>query len=560
MAVATEPTLLDKLREQRTIKVDAWAEFIAKREEDHSEFEARSGSDEFKALPDEERQTALEGFRAAETAFKAENDERKLSIEELDQRITDQEDVERRRNEAAAASAQSPSVSIVDEPLTYRRDNAHAGMEQRSYYRDLALVHGPGITLQTGGSRDLAQERLIRHAQEMDVIMPAKQKAAERRAREQFEKAEGEFIASHRDSRVDRLRQETRDGVSYNPFEARVTPSETQGQGGYFIPPEWLVSEFIPGLRAHLVAAGLCRQMDLPPGTNSINIPKLATLTAVGYQQQNNSGLTSQDWTDTFVNATVKTIGGFSDVALQLLELSPINVIDEVVTTDLFADYNRFLDAEVIHGDGNDSAMLNGGHLLGLYPYTNWAGTNSVTYTDTPTGGLHLAQGVFGPMASKVAGTRFDLSGFKVVVHGSRWFWYSVTPDANGRPIGETSNGGPYNVQAMLQDGLQPEGLVGSLPFLANAPVYIDDNIGVTDTTGGGSGQDYAIAGLFDDAWLFQSPLRTDVFREVLSGSLGVRFRVYNYAAFLVRYGQSFAVATGSGFAKPATPYGDFFR
>lgn len=559
MATATEPTLLDKLREQRIAKVDSWAEFISNREKDHAEFEERSGTDEFKALPDEERQTALEGFRAAEAAFKAENEERKTAIEELDQRISDQEDIERRRNEAAAASAKSPAMSIVDEPLTYRKDNAYAGMEQRSYYRDLALVHGPGITLQTGGSRDLAQERLLRHGKEMDVIMPARQKEAERRARAQFEAAETEFLMSHRDPKVDRVLQEIRNGVSYNPFEARVTPNETQGQGGYFIPPDWLVSEFIPGLRAHLIAAGLCRQMDLPPGTNSINIPKLSTLTAVGYQQVNNSGLVSQDWTDTFVNATVKTIGAFSDVALQLLELSPINVIDEVVTTDLMAAYNTFLDGEVIHGDGNDSAMLNGGHLLGLYPYTNWS-ANNVTYTDGSPSGLHLPQGVFGPMASKIAGTRFDISGFKIVVHGSRWFWYSTTPDANGRPIGETSAGGPYNVQALINSGIQAEGLVGSLPFLAGSPVYIDDNIGTTDTTGGGTNQDYAIAGLWDDAWLFKSPLRTDVFREVLSGSLGVRFRVYNYAAFLVRYGQSFAVATGSGFHQPSTGYGDYFR
>lgn len=560
MAVATEPTLLDKLREQRTQKVDAWAEFIAKREDDHTEFEARSGSDEFKALPDEERQTALEGFRAAEAAFKAENDERKLSIEELDQRITDQEDVERRRNEAAeASSGKSPAMEILSEPLTYRRDNAHAGMEQRSYYRDLALVHGPGITLQTGGSRDLAQERLIRHAQEMDVIMPAKQKAAEQRAHAQFEKAEQEFIASHRDSRINRLRQEIRDGVSFNPFESRVTPNQTQGQGGYFIPPEWLESDFIPGLRAHLILAALCRQMDLPPGTDSINIPKLATLTKVGYQQQNNSGLTTQDWTDTFVNATVKTIGGFSDIALQLLELSPVNVIDEVITVDLMADHDRFLDGEVIAGDGVNAASLNGGHLMGLYPYTNWS-ANNVTYTDASPSGLHMPMGVFGPMASKVAGTRYDTTSFKYVLHGSRWFWYASTPDANGRPIGETNSGGPYNTQINQNSGLQPEGLVGSLPYVADAPVYIDDNMGTADTTGGGSGQDYAIGGLFDDAWLFQSPLRTDVFREVLSGSLGVRFRIYNYAAFLVRYGQSFAVATGSGFIKPSTGYSDYFR
>jgi hypothetical protein len=162
-------------------------------------------------------------------------------------------------------------------------------------------------------------------------------------------------------------------------------------------------------------------------------------------------------------------------------------------------------------------------------------------------------------MASKIARTRFDAENFKVVVHGRRWFYYSPGLDANNRPLGETAAGGPFNIQAALQDGLQAEGLVGRLPYLANAPVYIDDNIGTEDTTGGGAGQDYAIGGLWNDAWLFRSPLRTDVFREVESATLGVRFRLYNYAAFLIRYGQSFAVATGSGFAEPSTGYGDHF-
>ena len=42
------------------------------------------------------------------------------------------------------------------------------------------------------------------------------------------------------------------------------------------------------------------------------------------------------------------------------------------------------------------------------------------------------------------------------------------------------------------------------------------------------------------------------MFREVLSGSLGVRFQLYNYFAFLFRYGQSLCIATGTGFAAPA--------
>jgi hypothetical protein len=562
MLTATkEPTVIERLQTQRLSMVDAWAARNKERDEERETFRTRSESDEFKALTDELRDSELEAYKTTEASFKADCDQREAQIKELDTEIERREDLDRRQREAAEASKGSPSVRINHEPVTYRSDNAR-GEKGLSYYRDLAMVHGPGISLQTGGTRDQAQERLNQHAKEMEVLLRDRDKQLEQRAQRQVAEAEAEFLSSFkvRDSKVDRLMREMRETgtLPYSPFEQRVTPNSTDGYGGYFLPPIWLVDEFIPGLRAHLIAAGLPRQMDIPPGTNSINIPKLNTLTIVGYQQANNAGLPSQDWTDTFAQANVKTVGGYSDIAVQLLEQSPHGIVDEVITTDMIAAYNKFLDGEVIAGDGTNAATLNGGHLKGIYPYTNWT-ANNVTYTDASPAPYHMAPGVFGPMASKIARTRFDAENFKVVVHGRRWFYYSTGLDANNRPLGETAAGGPFNIQTALQDGLQAEGLVGHLPYLANAPVYIDDNIGVEDTTGGGSGQDYAIGGLWNDAWLFRSPLRTDVFREVESATLGVRFRLYNYAAFLIRYGQSFAVATGSGFAEPSTGYGDHF-
>jgi hypothetical protein len=309
----------------------------------------------------------------------------------------------------------------------------------------------------------------------------------------------------------------------------------------------WLPDEYIPGLRAHLVTAGLCRQLDLPQGTDSINIPKLSTLTAVGYQQADSAGVVSQDWTDTFVQANVKTAAGQSDVALQLLEQSPNGITDEVIMTDLMAAYNTFVDGEVIHGDGLNTAQLNGGHIQGLYPYTNWTG-NNVTWTATNPAAYTFPT-VLGAMASQIARTRYDQTNIRFVLHGRRWFWYATGPDANDRPLVGADGFGPWNVPATVDLPLPAEGLVGRTNF--GAPVYIDDNIGTADTTGGGSGQDYALAFLADDAWLFLGDLRTQVFREVLSGSMGIRFQCYNYIAFLLRYGQSLAVATGTGFSAP---------
>ena len=547
------PTLLDQKRALRLRKVDAWAEFITAREQVRGSFEERTNTSEFQALPAEVRDGEVQRFKDDEAAFKAASDQRRAELVELDQDILDQESIQARRDEAARASS-GVTLEVTSEPMLYRSDNARgdyrwdgASGSGLSYWRDLALVHGPGITLQTGGTRDDAQKRLDEHAKQMRVEMPKRNKLIEARAQAQFVTAEQEFLRSFKNARTARLIQETRDGISHSPFERRVEPNTADGYGGYFVPPLWLETEWIPGLRPHRIAAGLPRQLDMPAGTNSINIPKLSTLTIVGYQQMNNSGLPSQDFTDTFVNATVKTIGGYADVALQLLEQSPGAIVDEVVTTDLLAAYDKFEDAEIIAGDGLNAATLNGGHLTGIYPATNWPGTNAVTYTDASPSGQHLIS-VFGALASNIAKTRYDLNQIRFVCHGRRWFWFATSLDAYGRPLGETAAGGRQNIAAAIDGGAQAEGLVGTLPFLHDAPVYSDYNVPITD---GDGTRDVIIAGLFDDAWLFRTPIRTDVFREVLSASLGVRFRLYNYATYLERYGQSFAIAQGSGLTTP---------
>jgi len=58
-------------------------------------------------------------------------------------------------------------------------------------------------------------------------------------------------------------------------FEKRVNPNRTDGQGGYFVPPLWLVDEFVAYLRAGRTTANLPMQLDLPTGTDSINLPKV---------------------------------------------------------------------------------------------------------------------------------------------------------------------------------------------------------------------------------------------------------------------------------------------
>lgn len=76
-----------------------------------------------------------------------------------------------------------------------------------------------------------------------------------------------------------------------------------------------MIEDYIPGLRPGRVAAGMARNVPLPEGTDSINIPKLATKTLTAIQTADAAPVASQDFTDTFVQANVKTIAGLEILA-----------------------------------------------------------------------------------------------------------------------------------------------------------------------------------------------------------------------------------------------------
>jgi hypothetical protein len=55
-----------------------------------------------------------------------------------------------------------------------------------------------------------------------------------------------------------------------------------------------------------------------------------------------------------------------------------------------------------------------------------------------------------------------------------------------------------------------------------------------------------------DDLYLFEGTMRLRALPEILSGSLGVRFQLYNYAALAVRYAQSITAISGTGMSAPS--------
>jgi HK97 family phage major capsid protein len=295
------------------------------------------------------------------------------------------------------------------------------------------------------------------------------------------------------------------------------------------------MADWIAALRAGRPAADRCQVKALPPGTDVINLPKIATGTATAIQSANAGAVTSVDLTTATVSGPVRTIAGQQDISLQLLEQSPSN-FDEIVFQDLLSDYNRQLDAQVLSGSGAS------GQLTGLLTLS---GTNAVTFTQaTPT--VPLLYAPLGQAASQVAKLRF-LTADTILMHPSHWWWIASALDTQNRPLVEPEGGVGVNTVAVL-DPFAAQGVAGSI---AGIPVVVDAN--VPTNLGAGTNQAPILVGRFSDFYLYEGAIRLRALPEILSGTLQMRLQAYNYMAFIAgRYPTALSVINGTGCIVPA--------
>jgi HK97 family phage major capsid protein len=309
----------------------------------------------------------------------------------------------------------------------------------------------------------------------------------------------------------------------------------TDTSGGDFVPPAYLVNDYIAKARAGRVTADLCSKFALPGGTDSINFPAITTGTANAAQATQNNALQETNLVTATVTAPVTTIGGIQDVSVQLVEQSPI-AFDQVIFADLAASHAQAVGNAVINGSGA-SGTLEG--------FVNADTVNTITYTDaSPTAAetvSKIADGI-----QQVATARF-LPADAIVMHPRRWYALSAGVDGGGRPLVVPT------AQAMntfgTAEGVAAEGSVGNILGL---PVYLDPNIATN--TGASTNQDIIIISRFADAYLFEGTPKAEVFRETLSAEATVRFRLYNFVAFTAeRYvGVNTSIVSGTGLVSPS--------
>lgn len=498
--------VLDATRAERAAKQKELDKFLASVEER-----------EVKSMTDEDDET----FEALAT-----------SIKKIDKRIGKLVDAEEREAKAALAAAEleKPVIDgayVRSEPMTYGEEQAHrSGSETYvSYFRDLAASSVNGFR---DHDASLARERLARHAKEVDVEYRA-MSTDEKRTFNQF---------------LDR---------EAGSYESRVNPNTTAGTGGEFVPPLWLVAQYVPFLRPARVAANRVRNLPLPPGIDVINLPKITTGSLTAVQAANAAPVASQDIVTATVSANVNTIAGQEDISMQLLDQSPI-AMDGVVFDDLSRDYDQRLDLQVLVGTGS-----NGQHK-GVFTQTaasagintditkiNAATCASTVFADASTTGTQFRS--IGSARTSIEILRL-MSPTAIWVHPRKANHWEVTAvDTTGRPLYVPYS--PYNAFGLDNPNV-PEGVAGTLSGL---PVIKDGNIPTTCVTGATTGGTGDMIGVVkeDDFYLWEGTMRMRALPEILSGTLQIRFQVYAYSAFMPhRFPPSTSLITGTtGLATP---------
>lgn len=325
-------------------------------------------------------------------------------------------------------------------------------------------------------------------------------------------------------------RHEAEARMSRNGQEVRALTT-VDGAGGDFVPPLWQVDQFVMLARPGRVVADNIRQQQLPAGTDTIALPRLATGTATAEQATQNTAVQNTDATTNNVQAAVATIAGQQVISVQLLEQSPINM-DDVLLADLAADYAIKVDTFVISN--------NAANKVGLLAAAA-AGGNAVAITATTAVGLYsaVANGI------QLINTNRYMPGDKIFMHPRRWAFLLAAVDTQNRPL-VNPVAGSYNMMGVQGENVA-QGYVGTLQGL---PVFVDPNI--PTNLGAGTNEDRVIIVRSDDSILYEGTLRSEAFRETKADQLSVLLRVYNYVALHAsRLPKSISVLSGVGLVPP---------
>ena len=421
-----------------------------------------------------------------------------------------------------------------------------------------------------------ARKRLARHAREAAADAATR---AELRARA----AESAYLARFAATPGERRALDEWSAAGRVIFERRSL-TRVDGDGGYLVPPAWLIDDYTAAARADAALAAAVTHLPLPQYTDSVNIPRLKTGIGAGAQTADASPAPGADLSGSFANSPVITVSGLQDVAMAWLDQSAGGAggaLDEMIWHDLHQAEQLQISGQLILGSGVN------GQMTGLLPPVTAIGTSLSVYapnSNTESGQAYSygdgGTALLTTIAQCVSGVTRARGRRPSHILTAPWAWdmISAQTDQQSRPL--VDGHGPHPVPP----GAEPEpGVLGCLPGIG-LPLLGDLNVGdsfgggvsppaqpylapvnagvVAYTAGTGASAVYTpmLPIVADDIVLFTGEPRMQLFSQVLSGSLQYRFQLRTYVAGLVnRYvaADTGTLANSGGWAAGAcTSYG----
>jgi HK97 family phage major capsid protein len=304
--------------------------------------------------------------------------------------------------------------------------------------------------------------------------------------------------------------------------------STTVTAGGNFIPPQYLGEMYAALARPGRPFADSLPNSPLMATGMNITIPRITTGSLVATQTTQNTSLGTRDIVEALLTVPIITIGGYSDLSVQLAERAEPG-FDTILFNDLRADYDRQLDNSCINGAGT----------------TDHVGIRAVgsIQTSTYTSATPVASGLLPKLydgIQKIATTRYAEPD-TLVLHPRRSAWL-VSNLSSTFPLFQV--GGLYQAA-----GQQAGGFVNSF---AGLNIISDPNVGTVYSVGGNTNEDEIYVTRNADMHLWEGTPRVEVFRDVGSATGTVRIRLYAFSAFASgRFPGSICKIAGSGLSAP---------
>lgn len=446
-------------------------------------------------------------------------------------RAQEERDAQARKDAAAAAArnaAGTGNISVGAGEHTYFRGGAY------NYLQDLTRRAADIASGRWNPESDY-NLRLRAHAGEIAVDA---QDAARR------EKS-GSPIMRGSFNRDRYLVAQTRAGMAesgMSSWEAQNRDLSTaSGSGGEFVPPVYLTEDYVPFARAGRVFANAVHNEALPPGTMSINIPKIQGGTTVSPQALQNTNVSDTDLQTEYVTFPVITVSGAQVLSLQLIERSPIDFTG-VTFQDLAMAQAQAVDQQCLNGTGANGQVTGALNTANIYDVTGF--TSGDTYST-----IQKLMGTVANAKALIASNRF-MPATDIFMTPARWEYFEQQLDGNGRPLIVPMNNGPFNIVQMGPDMAVAQGATGGR--LLGLNVWQDNNI--PQTLGSGNNQDALVVTKSDDLYLYESPIISRALPQTYGAQLSVLVQLYNYIAFTAaRYPTSVAYVTGNGLTNPIT-------